>query len=402
MGSTGMAGGTTIVRAICSDGTASGCYVAGAFTTAGGVTCNNIARWSGSAWSALGGTPGTNDVVYDILLHPNGNLYIAGQFNTVGGATSHRAAYWDGSAWQTMTAQGLNDIAFALILGKDGKVYYSGSFTTGGLVAVDQNAAWDPTTAAWSRVGTGGPSGSNGRMTTLLDGTIVNASSFFDPVSSSSVSAALWNGSAWVRMDPLTLSIAASFVDTAADPAAQAAYLAGTTFTSLGNISVTRGLAYWNGSTYIPIDVSTGSDGYLIQPLPDGSLIVGFNGSVTALAAGVTSVTNGGTSAAYPRISIVGPGQLYSVKNVTTGDALYFNGLTLATGETLVIDLRAGVKSLVSNFRNCLSYLSPASNLATWRLLPGANSVSILCANASATASIVWSERYWSIDGGAP
>jgi hypothetical protein len=49
-------------------------YAGGAFTTAGGTTVNNIAKWNGSAWSALGGTPGVDDEVRAIVFDAAGNM----------------------------------------------------------------------------------------------------------------------------------------------------------------------------------------------------------------------------------------------------------------------------------------------------------------------------------------
>ena len=40
--------------AVFDDGTGPALYVAGDFETAGGVSARNIAKWDGTAWSALG------------------------------------------------------------------------------------------------------------------------------------------------------------------------------------------------------------------------------------------------------------------------------------------------------------------------------------------------------------
>src|SRR5947207_8873259 len=50
---------------------------AGTFTTAGGVTVNNIAAWNGTAWTALG--TGTDGVVYALTIF-NNQLVAAGGF----------------------------------------------------------------------------------------------------------------------------------------------------------------------------------------------------------------------------------------------------------------------------------------------------------------------------------
>ncbi|MGH9818420.1 MAG: delta-60 repeat domain-containing protein, partial [Candidatus Acidiferrales bacterium] len=76
----------------------------GSFTTAGGVLARHIARWDGSAWSALssGASPGVNNVVYTLLFAPDGSLYVGGEFTAAGGIPANRIARWDGSAWSAL------------------------------------------------------------------------------------------------------------------------------------------------------------------------------------------------------------------------------------------------------------------------------------------------------------
>ena len=50
-------------------------YAGGYFTTAGGVAANNIAKWDGSAWSALGS--GMDGAVYALAVSGT-NLYAGG------------------------------------------------------------------------------------------------------------------------------------------------------------------------------------------------------------------------------------------------------------------------------------------------------------------------------------
>jgi len=63
--------------------------VGGAFTTAGGVSANGIAKWDGTQWSALGS--GMNAGVVWALTAYNGELIAGGNFTTAGGQVS---AYW--------------------------------------------------------------------------------------------------------------------------------------------------------------------------------------------------------------------------------------------------------------------------------------------------------------------
>lgn len=71
--------------------------VGGAFTTAGGNPANNIARWDGAEWHALGS--GAGDWVYSVVELPNGDVAATGFFGTMGGlATAHVARYGCGVA----------------------------------------------------------------------------------------------------------------------------------------------------------------------------------------------------------------------------------------------------------------------------------------------------------------
>ena len=75
-------------------------YAGGAFTTAGGVPANNIAKWNGSTWSALGsGMDGT--VVCGAGGERDQSLR-RGIFTTAGGVPANNIAKWDGSAWSAL------------------------------------------------------------------------------------------------------------------------------------------------------------------------------------------------------------------------------------------------------------------------------------------------------------
>lgn len=77
-------------------------YAGGQFTTAGGVSAVNIARWNGTAWSALGTGTQSTGTVY-ALAAKNGYLYAGGAFASMGGQPSTRGiAKWDGSNWSTV------------------------------------------------------------------------------------------------------------------------------------------------------------------------------------------------------------------------------------------------------------------------------------------------------------
>lgn len=79
-------------------------YVGGAFTTAGGVTVNHIAKWDGIHWLPLG--QGLNGNV-NCLVAVGSEIYAGGEFTMAGSQTVNHVARWDGIAWYPM-GNGLN------------------------------------------------------------------------------------------------------------------------------------------------------------------------------------------------------------------------------------------------------------------------------------------------------
>lgn len=123
-------------------------YAGGDFTTAGGGAASYVAKWDGSTWSSLG--TGMNAAVTALAVN-GGKLYAGGYFLTAGGVSANRIAQWDGSAWSAL-GTGMNNTVQALAV-MGGKLYAGGQFSTGGGVTANAIAKWDGTT--WSALGTG-------------------------------------------------------------------------------------------------------------------------------------------------------------------------------------------------------------------------------------------------------
>ena len=117
--------------------------VAGSFTTAGGVTVNNIARWNGTTWSSIGG--GTNGEVHALAIF-NNQLIAGGSFTSAGGVTAYRIAVWNGSSWASLSL-GMNGNVYALAV-HSAQLVAGGAFTTAGGVNVNRIARWNG--ASWS------------------------------------------------------------------------------------------------------------------------------------------------------------------------------------------------------------------------------------------------------------
>ena len=143
----------------------------GNFPAAGGVTVNNIARWNGSAWSALGsGFNGLLLNVYALAVLPNGDLVAGGDFS----GFLNRIARWNGSAW-TQMGSGMNGSVFALAVLPNGDLVAGGVFTTAGGVNALRIARWDGN--AWRPFGEG-MSGQVSALAVLPNGELVAGGSF--------------------------------------------------------------------------------------------------------------------------------------------------------------------------------------------------------------------------------
>jgi hypothetical protein len=176
------------VYALAWDGT--NLYAGGNFTTAGGGSANRIAKWNGSAWSALGTGMESNTTV-NALAWDGTNLYAGGNFTTAGGVTVNRIAKWSGSTWSAL-GSGMDGAVNALAW--DGtNLYAGGSFTTAGGVSAGRIAKWGG--SAWSALG----SGMDGSVLTLAwDGTVLHAGGSFPTAGGVSANRmANWDGSAW-------------------------------------------------------------------------------------------------------------------------------------------------------------------------------------------------------------
>jgi hypothetical protein len=85
-------------------------YVGGSFTVIGDVPANNIAKWNGTTWSALGG--GADDYVWALAVSGN-DLYAGGWFHMAGGLPAVHIARWNGTNWSPV-GLGLNDAVYPL------------------------------------------------------------------------------------------------------------------------------------------------------------------------------------------------------------------------------------------------------------------------------------------------
>jgi len=158
----GVTSGVASVHALAvfDDGGGPALVAGGTFTTAGGMNARRVAAWDGTSWSAFGS--GLDDevdalVVFDDGLGAGPVLHAGGRFTASGATPLAKVARWDGAAWNPLGA-GMDDTVRVLAVHDDGlgggpALYAGGSFGTAGGVSANQIARWDG--IAWSPVGTG-------------------------------------------------------------------------------------------------------------------------------------------------------------------------------------------------------------------------------------------------------
>ncbi|MCZ6754650.1 MAG: hypothetical protein O7E49_04990 [Gemmatimonadetes bacterium] len=199
---------------VFDDGSDSGSalYAGGYLTSAGGVEVNHIARWDGEAWSPVGGGITSDGIalvralaVYDDGSGTGPALYAAGLFTTAGGVSASNIAKWDGSTWSAV-GSGLTDTVYTLTVFDDGSgpaLYAGGTFTeTGGDLWVNHIAKWDG--ATWSAVG-GGVGGPVVVLAVFDDGlgqgpALYVGGQFTTAGETSANSIARWDGTFWATL----------------------------------------------------------------------------------------------------------------------------------------------------------------------------------------------------------
>ena len=153
-------------------------YAGGSFDTAGSILVNNIAKWDGNNWSAVGtgvmlevNNYGAFGYVSSLAIH-DGALYIGGNFDTAGGIPANNIAKWDDTNW-TSLGSGITGYVSTLSA-YNGNLIAGGYFDTVGSLAVNNIAKWDGTN--WSGVGKGMDNGVS--CVTTLEGSLYAGGNF--------------------------------------------------------------------------------------------------------------------------------------------------------------------------------------------------------------------------------
>ena len=266
-------------------------YAGGDFWQAGGSAIQYLAKWNGTNWSTLGEGIGGDDDVPDMvaaLVIAGSNVYAGGAFlfaTNTGGVVvaANRVAKWDGSSWSAL-GEGMNDYVAALaVSGSD--VYVGGNFISVGGIAANRVARWNG--SSWSALG----EGMNNAVFALAvaDGDLYAGGVFTMAGGNTANFIAKWNGSSWsalgLGMDNGVVALAASGSSVYAG-----GYFAYATNNDGIPVTVNR-IAKWSGGSWSALGggvndgvaalVVSGSDvyagGYFIRATNSGGVAVTAN-----------------------------------------------------------------------------------------------------------------------------
>ncbi|MBI3110387.1 MAG: hypothetical protein HYZ01_02340 [Ignavibacteriales bacterium] len=124
-------------------------FVGGKFDTAGGVHTRNIARWDGTAWSAVGG--GANHWVRGLAANAQGTLFASGFFDSIGTRKVSGVGQWDGTSWEPVGKLSVHEPGSTSmpdvreVHALNGEVYITGNFQYVNDVPANGLARWDGT-----------------------------------------------------------------------------------------------------------------------------------------------------------------------------------------------------------------------------------------------------------------
>jgi hypothetical protein len=318
-------------------------YVVGNFTNFADVAAADyIAKWNGTAWSAVGAPSVGAGYPNSIAIDSQDNIVVGGLFtNFAGDADADYLARWNGSAWADLGSGTQGGDVYALAFGQDDILYIGGDFTDqGGETDCDYICSW------------------NGRQFSNL-GTYVSAA-----------------------VDDITIA-----------PDGRV-FVAGNAFWACE-------FSAWNGAAWEVWDTDAGVERIAIGPadptIPTNyDIWIGDDASTSREIAGTTTVTNDGTKARNPVFKVSRSGgtsaTLYTLRNETTGKILMFD-YDLLDGETLTVDCRPGKRSITSSFfGERPAAILANSDFGSFDLKPGSNQITCFVDVAGAPTVTAWLE----------
>ena len=248
----------------------------GRFSTAGGVAASCIARWNGTIWAPVGtGIPQLGfawpwNPVMALTRLPNGDLVAGGAFTQAGGVPANAVARWNGTTWSPM-GTGLSGTVHALTTLPNGQVQAGGRFSPFNEVRQWNGNSWLPSAYVGSSFATTVYS-----LATSANGAVA-AGGYFTALGNN---LAVQTAGLWAPPNAGAASPGAGFAGQVfAATYLQQDLLVGGQFQQAGG-GFANSLARWNGAVWS--DFGTGLQGLLPSPPVVDALVTRANGEVVA------------------------------------------------------------------------------------------------------------------------
>lgn len=406
-GTPGVAGGTLKVTSIAfrPDGKA---YVAGGFTSAGGVA--NTPRLclfdpATNTFSSIAASNTRYDVdIYTILYDTTyKRLYIGGND---GGIYGPLAMYTEATT-TFATIQSAPDAPVYTLALNNNYLYFGGEFNDVGGPDAHGVARWPLAGGSFELLKTGlgniAPFALVNKIVFDRSGLMYAVGQYGDASGDDTIQGAgIWNGNNWYPMGDMgILSIGDVVLDHNNRPVIAATSL------NIDGFSYGSNIHRFTGSHWIGTD--TAASAIEMMFTPDGTWYIGTNVATSTKCGAITQVTNSGTADASVVLVVRGPGSLYWISNNKLGVTVQFTDLSIADGEYVYVYLgnvnNRENRIFSSNRGDLTGKLVPGSQASQFVLSPGIQPIELFMGGSTydvskVTAVIWWRRAHWAIEGG--
>lgn len=262
--------------------------IAGSFGAVDGIVADNVARWDGSSWSAVGtGANGVTGSLRDLLVTSTGELYVGGLFATGSPMQNANVVRWNGTSWQVVGGGTQGALPYSAevhaLVEVPGGIVIGGQFEAAGGTPAYKVAQWNGTT--WSAMGGGieqyGPNGDPSYVVSLQragNGELFATGTFATISGRDGQGMARWDGVAWRPLRPVGIGAPTTVVHRTANGDV---YIGGP-FRDIDGV-VCNGIARRVGNGWQPLGSGIGAFGPFgfgpavaaIASLPNGEIVVG-------------------------------------------------------------------------------------------------------------------------------